>query len=447
MNSSTAVLSSTLRGDAMSRAVKISPEQAIILCFCSQMLHLQKSKEHSEEIPTPLDWNFVRFLALRHGIAGMALKAIDQKAWNSCIPPDILGDFRNAYRTTAFKNALLLKEYTIVAQAFNAANIDFMPLKGISFLGSLYGEIGLRPCGDMDILVADSVLQQAGHILIANGYKKKREPRNIRSKHFHSVYSKEHKFFTVVLELHWDIERPGSIYAIKIEEIFKRATEISQNGYVCRHPSLEDSILLNCIHLARSLSSGKIMPLKNFIDVATIIAKNFSAINWPALHERSEKYRVVRPVFLVLLMVELFFHLHIPLPLWSTLERKGLGHEHIETIVNERIFFQPQVATNLPNAFLRLVGRQTPDAKRGNIIQHMSRVACNVFKREYYTMRDQGVIAIGTKGLRKTAVALKNNISSLALFIFRRTSMQQRIQCEQGKKDSIGTINKWLKDA
>lgn len=430
----------------MRNKIAFSPEQAMLLSLCGRFLHQARSNEALPAMPEPFDWNALRVLALRHGVAGIVLKAVRQHGRESGIPQEVAGDLSRAWRATAFRNALLLNEYTSVAHAFNTAKIDFLPLKGISFLGTLYGDIGLRPCGDMDILVAGSTIQKAEQVLTANGYKKKREPQDIHSSHFHSIFLKKNKNFTAVLELHWDIDRPGSVYAINIGEIFKRSAETTRGGYVCRQPSLEDNIILNCFHITRSFSSGKILSLKNFIDVAAIISQNSPAISWPTLHARAEKYGVLRPVFLVLFMGTGFFNIHVPLPLWSTLERKGLAYEDIETLVRERMFHTQQAAPKLPNAFRRFIGSARPDADSGSLLQHMARVACEAFKREYYTMHAQGLFAIGTKGLRRIAGALKNNISSVCLFIFQRTSMQQRIRAEQGKKDAIGKINAWLRD-
>jgi hypothetical protein len=196
----------------------------------------------------------------------------------------------------------------------------------------------------------------------------------------------------------------------------------------------------------RSFSSGQIMALKNFIDVAAIITHNFQVIRWQVLRERSEQYRVLRPVFLVLFMVQEFFHISIPLPLWSILEQQGLTHENIQMLVSERIFCAPRCIQKFPNAFLQFFGRQSPGAGRHSIVKHMARVACQAFTKEYYRVEENSIMAICKRGLRKIAVSLKNNIISTVFFVFRRASMERKIQSEQEKKSRLAEINKWLQN-
>lgn len=417
--------------------LQLSAEHKIILdCCCS------KSGDFANTYSQSIDWPYLVGLSKRHGVAGFVTQTMGKINNTAGIPAETYKILKRGYYKTAYKNTILLKEYRAIARSFTLHAIDFMPLKGIAFLEDMYSNIALRPCEDIDILVAGKDTGKAEKTLIASNYKKIKQSSAFRARHFHTVFYKEINRVSVCVELHWDIDYADSAFAININDILARAVTVDGDQYRYLLPSVEDMIILNTFHLVRSETPDKIMPLKNFCDVANIISSSSRPIDWGVIQRRAHTYKVLRPVFLVLLLLQDFFNLNIPLPLEPVLKQEGLDREQLALIVRERIFFKLQKTQKLPVGFLNLLTNSRP-----HLFRHFIKVALAAFTSEYYKWGDQSIISIGRTGLRKIVASLRNHITSLFLYFFDRTAIRHQIKTELTTRDRLARINDWLRNA
>lgn len=89
-----------------------------------------------------MDWGSYRLLPLVY----RNLKTL-------CVEDELMGRLRGIHRRTWYKNNLLLSETMALVRGFQQAGIPTLILKGIALGLKYYGDLGLRPMMDFDVLV------------------------------------------------------------------------------------------------------------------------------------------------------------------------------------------------------------------------------------------------------------------------------------------------------
>lgn len=116
-----------------------------------------------------LDWNYILQTAKRHSISSIIYKTLK----NINFENQVIKEFEKNYYNTHFKNSLLYKELDNILKVFKKENIDAILLKGIYLAKNLYKDIGLRPMGDIDLLVKKEDLTRIFPIFDKRGYNRR----------------------------------------------------------------------------------------------------------------------------------------------------------------------------------------------------------------------------------------------------------------------------------
>lgn len=104
-----------------------------------------------------LNWEHVLAAALRHAIAPLIARGLEP-----ALPGDDLEQLApsliRAELAASLVNARKRNEYLIgiaqdVAEAFASAHIDVLTLKDLGFVSAVFSDVGLRPIGDLDLLI------------------------------------------------------------------------------------------------------------------------------------------------------------------------------------------------------------------------------------------------------------------------------------------------------
>ena len=78
---------------------------------------------------------------------------------------------KEIYKINKSRNEVLIKETNAIVKILNKNNIDYVLLKGASFINSnLYDDNGIRMVGDIDILVNSKCILKASNLLLNHGY-------------------------------------------------------------------------------------------------------------------------------------------------------------------------------------------------------------------------------------------------------------------------------------
>ena len=218
-----------------------------------------------------------------HRIDGLAQRAVSRLPRESLDPWLRLALKRRAQRFAAatLSQALALAE---ILEALKRVSIPVVVMRGLRTLEAVYGDPGLRPFEDHDLLVLPEDRDAVRAALVRQGYEEKAWGLFRRG--------------GVLVDLHIDPlgahRRPSreALFPVHVRSLFARATP----GMVAGAPSLllepEDDLLLLAVHLVKHSFDR----LVRIADVAHFVYQTRGVLDWGRLFRRAEDCGAVRVV-------------------------------------------------------------------------------------------------------------------------------------------------------
>jgi hypothetical protein len=299
------------------------------------------------------DWQRILELARKQSVAP-ALHA-RFRARNLTVPPVVAAQLRKDYLASAMRNTRLFHELGEILHALQAANIPVIPLKGACLAEAVYGNIALRPMGDIDLWVLRPQLDAARAVMAALGYAL-RCSRADRPQALQDALTGESQFVRQnahMVELHWNIF-PGEWlrHTARIDEdvIWRRATPSTAKAV--RQLAPEDAVIQLCVHLAVTHNMSGI-GLRTLLDLE--FARRAWRIDWHTVGQRARSWRVSCATWLVLkLFVELLGDPKNELPI-SALAPSALRQFALGRLVSARFLAQGARTSTGATRFLLLL--------------------------------------------------------------------------------------------
>jgi hypothetical protein len=235
---------------------------------------------------------------------------------------------KGVYRNTWVRNQLLFHDMAIVLEAFRAADVPTLVLKGGALISTCYRDPGLRQMVDFDVLVPPVQAAAAMHVLAETGWRHLPVTRSAlgwltRIPH---IGPREDE-----LDLHWDILRrfvePGGAES-RTSTFWERSVPIEVAGASTRALAPADQLLHACVHGARWDSSAQ---LRWIADATTIVAAH-PDLDWDRVGHQAVEVHAALLLKDALAYLAREFDVPIPIPLLASLQRtktswkEGLAH-------------------------------------------------------------------------------------------------------------------------
>jgi len=184
-----------------------------------------------------------------------------------------------------FQTLRLDSELRVVVGALNEKSIPVVVLKGPVLAQSLYPEPGLRPFGDVDILIHERDLAAVSAFLEARGYHDKNEdegPVRLHEAHglFQRIFVDDER--ETVVEVHCDHLQIG-VEPISMTEIWGRCEDVTFGRANARALEETDMFVQLCVHLHRHGFERLIW----FKDLDLLVRK--CRLDWAMVRERAEE--------------------------------------------------------------------------------------------------------------------------------------------------------------
>lgn len=203
--------------------------------------------------------------------------------------PGVLERLRRPYLANAFRNAVLFRETAQVTRALAAESIPVMPLKGLHLARFVYDEPALRSMADLDIMVPREQIRVAERIIVGMGYGPLPRPDLEAHCEWSNHLPAFEKEGAEVLEVHYDIERPTSPFAIDVAGIWSDAVEAEIDGAAVRLMRDEHLLLHLCVHLAYHHRFER-ASLKGLLDVTAVVTA--CSLDWDRVARTASRWRV-----------------------------------------------------------------------------------------------------------------------------------------------------------
>ena len=164
----------------------------------------------------------------------------------------------------------MIKETNAIVKILNKNNIDYVLLKGASFINSnLYDDNGIRMVGDIDILVNSKCILKASNLLLNHGYSIDKDTPLISSHRHLPRFIHDKKLFAV--ELHKRLIEKVSFKKLRTNDILKNKIKKYHYNFLCSRNQIEYNIYN---HQLNNSGYYKLSyDLKNLYDTSLLVKK------------------------------------------------------------------------------------------------------------------------------------------------------------------------------
>jgi len=209
-----------------------------------------------DQTTSNLNWHNIETLAYEEGVAGILYKTLK----NSSIPRSALASFRDYYLSIAAQNIISKNALERLEDTLQGAQIGVMTLKGASLLDNTYPDIGMRPMGDLDLMVRPEQREGFINLLHNLGYKQDLSFPHI----FHN------KRVTIDLHIHAlntdRITNRSGLFPSGMTPIWDSSIPWREGFKKIRRPDDRDNILILSQH-CRKLSFSRLIGLVDIYEM------------------------------------------------------------------------------------------------------------------------------------------------------------------------------------
>ncbi|MEW6170007.1 MAG: nucleotidyltransferase family protein [Candidatus Omnitrophota bacterium] len=222
-----------------------------------------------------LDWQYIANRVKFNFFSHIFIKTLTDLGIIGFLPEKIQDELENMNRLQLVHDVRVRDALYRLLNEFNRQKIDVLILKGAQVGIELYRDSSYRWMGDIDLLVKEEDWLRACHTIFALGFRMRALERN---------YNKlPLRYLDNHIDFHMDgirLELKSNIWAIDFPYFdycfWQNARPINLNNLKVYFPSLENTLLLACVNLARHNFSGFIW----FYDIKEIINKFRYSLNW-----------------------------------------------------------------------------------------------------------------------------------------------------------------------
>ena len=259
------------------------------------------------------EWSVLLFEAERHGLAPLLYRRIGSTGAQDAVPAQDWGRLRTLYLKSLARNMKIFHEVKNLLRLLADAGVPVIALKGAYLAECVYGDIALRPMGDVDLLVPKDRLAHARKAMMDGGYREQMEGGYSG---IEVVCEISNHLFPLIgpgglaVEIHWTIENPTVPFRIDVDGLWERATPVRVGGVGISGLSPEDLVLHLCLHAAahHGFENG----FRGICDLHQAIEVYEGAFEWSEMVGRSKSWGVERSISLPLHLAGKWFGTEIP---------------------------------------------------------------------------------------------------------------------------------------
>ncbi|MEC4675717.1 MAG: nucleotidyltransferase family protein [Nitrospirota bacterium] len=275
-----------------------------------------------------IDWKRFCDLSMVHGVAPLIYKNIGSF---SDLPEDVLNILKSAYFHNLRDSLSAANELAGIVAALEEEGVDVVPVKGLLMTEELYGDIGLYPSADIDILVKREDVHRAAGTMKETGYDGESGMDDFRLDNYQDVSF--HKAGKKPVEMHTSLGKPRYFnlpWDFWWEDL--REKDFDGRGYKVLSP--EKTLVYACMHLFGHGYS----PLKFIVGVAEMLRIFSDVLRWDKLQEYSERYNIYQPMMLSLYLASKLLDAPIPPEIAGRLKTLSPKEEWIYKKIESYVF-------------------------------------------------------------------------------------------------------------
>ena len=237
-----------------------------------------------------LSWPHILKQARAHGVFPLLGRNLERLGFPG-VPAEVRTELAAADRLNAARNILFRRGLIDVLKRFGEAGVPVIPLKGVALAHSLYGDVTLRVCSDIDILVPRHAVAQASGLLLADGYEGGEEDHvdpddmdALLRSNIEYPFVRRGESFPYLLELHWDIAWRWRTDTKATDDLWAEVHRKAFWGVEAYALSPEWQLLYLAVHAARH----RFQALKWLVDLHEVCSKD--NLDWDKVTEKATRF-------------------------------------------------------------------------------------------------------------------------------------------------------------
>jgi hypothetical protein len=221
--------------------------------------------------------------------------------------PELLQALRERQRAQTFISLRMTAELFRLLDRFASTGIGVLVVKGPVLAVRAYGDPAMRSYGDLDLLVRQRDIRCATELMIADGYRAQVPLSAIDAGKIPGQYLFTRPDSNLLVELHNDFTLRYFPRPLPLEMFFERQIRVPLDGREAPAPSVEDELVLICIHGAKHLWERLIW----IADVAALVSRQ-TGIDWERVTESARKVGAERMLHTGLQLAEDLLRMQLP---------------------------------------------------------------------------------------------------------------------------------------
>jgi len=290
----------------------LNKEQKIILLSATQIYVNDDLAKLESLLHLKPDWTYISSFSLANGTAPLLYKSITQHNWVPLVPNNIYNALQNSYFQTQATNLLVLNELKKVLLAFVKEGIKPLVIKGMASAEYIYKDLGLRPMGDIDLMVEQHRLADAEKILFCMGFVNSDPYKSFKLRFLNiNSHLRPFVFKTIKIELHSALSAIHHIYRIPTRIVWENISQKTFDDVKAYTLNTPYNIMYLSLHAVQHLLKKKIR-LNSFVDISELIKSEKEHIDWELIIHDSIQYNISNPVYKTLRVCREFLNAPIP---------------------------------------------------------------------------------------------------------------------------------------
>ncbi|MHB9053004.1 MAG: nucleotidyltransferase domain-containing protein [Thermoleophilia bacterium] len=282
------------------------PEWRLLVLTAALELDETHTAELTRILSGPINWDLLLYHASFHGTTGLIYRHLKGMDGGAPVNPEIMERLRKTYLMTAALGMRQMSYFKTVAEALEESGVDVIALKGVILAESVYGDLGLRPFADVDVLVREKDWPQITNVLKEKKYESGTEEYAKLPPKLTKYDTQAHIQYMLggtCLELQFDLLTLG-IAMRDIDGVWARARRPGTAGNNVLVLSPEDQLL----HLTVHANRHGCMQLKWLVDIAETLRQSVDRDrDWELIKEIATRENILTSVYSTLAHIERLF--------------------------------------------------------------------------------------------------------------------------------------------
>ncbi len=294
---------------------KFEREHQLIFCIARRNLNNQQQSILRDLLSKSPDWQYVIDLADSHGLLSLLHHQLLSVA--DLVPNTVALELQNRALINSQTVLSLVAELLKLQRSFDENCIAIASFKGPLLSQLAFGDMALRPAGDIDLLISQDNFHKGSEVLTSMGYRmtpalSRDQLRSHLSFHCEIPFVSEDS--RTVVDLHWELAPASFVLRFAAADLWSRLQRVTLAGMSVRTFGDEDLILYLSMHGAKHLWRR----LEWIASLAEVLRR--SQIDWHAITNMALTTCTMRMLALGVRLAEVCFDVTVPAEVWRRID-------------------------------------------------------------------------------------------------------------------------------